>query len=67
MDRRCSYCGSDEHPLELCPKTWSGSANRRWNLYCSYCGSNKHMVEYCPKTYAGPANRRNNPNGLFLK
>ena len=26
----CSYCGSHDHPYELCPKTWGGSANRKW-------------------------------------
>jgi hypothetical protein len=25
---RCSYCGSELHTVENCPKTWGGSANR---------------------------------------
>ena len=27
----CSYCGSHDHPYELCPKTWSGNAKRTWD------------------------------------
>ncbi len=30
----CSYCGSHDHPYELCPKTWSGNAKKAWGLYC---------------------------------
>lgn len=51
--RRCSYCGSHDHPYELCPKTWSGNAKRAWGLYCTYCGSKQHSTEYCPKTWEG--------------
>jgi hypothetical protein len=25
---RCSYCGSNRHTVENCPKTWSGSSAR---------------------------------------
>ena len=63
---RCTYCGSDEHPYELCPKTWDGNARRTWGLRCGYCGSNKHSTKYCPKTWAGQINRKRNRSGLYL-
>ena len=53
---RCSYCGSELHTFENCPKTWGGSANRVV-MHCSYCGSNKHNIKACPKTFAGSSNR----------
>lgn len=53
---RCSYCGSELHTVENCPKTWGGSVNRA-HMYCSYCGSNKHNIKACPKTFTGSANR----------
>ena len=28
---RCSYCGSKEHNVEACPKTWGGNAARAWH------------------------------------
>jgi hypothetical protein len=28
---RCAYCGSKEHNVEACPKTWGGNAARAWN------------------------------------
>lgn len=28
---RCTYCGSNQHSIEFCLKTWSGPANRRRN------------------------------------
>ena len=62
----CTYCGNHDHPYELCPKTWGGSANRKWGLYCTYCGSNQHSTEYCPKTWEGQINRAKNDNGLYL-
>lgn len=62
----CSYCGSHEHPLELCPHTWGGSAKRAWGLHCTYCGSSQHDTKYCPKTWGGQINRAKNSNGLFL-
>ena len=62
----CTYCGSHDHPYELCPKTWGGSAKRAWGLYCTYCGSNQHSTEYCPKTWEGQINRAKNNNGLYL-
>jgi hypothetical protein len=64
--RRCTYCGSEEHPVELCPYTWGGSAKRAWGLRCGYCGSNLHDTKYCPYTWGGYANRRKNENGLYL-
>ncbi len=27
----CTYCGSKEHNVNACPKTWSGNAARAWN------------------------------------
>lgn len=53
---RCSYCGSGQHTINLCPKTASGQSNRR-NLHCSYCGSNRHDIVACPKTFSGNAAR----------
>lgn len=61
----CTYCGSHEHPTELCPKTWGGSAKRN-NLYCTYCGSHSHDTKYCPKTWGGQMNRAKDKNGLYL-
>jgi hypothetical protein len=26
----CSYCGSNEHDIKACPKTYGGSAARAW-------------------------------------
>jgi transcriptional regulator NrdR family protein len=54
---RCNYCGSNQHTIENCPKTWSGQANRR-TMYCSYCGSRSHNINACPKTFEGNANRK---------
>lgn len=28
---RCSYCGSRQHNVRACPKTWSGNAARAWH------------------------------------
>jgi DNA-directed RNA polymerase subunit RPC12/RpoP len=66
LNRRCTYCGSHEHPIELCPKTWDGNTKRTVGLHCAYCGSKKHDIAHCPKTYLGNINRRNNRNGLYL-
>ena len=63
---KCTYCGSNEHPYELCPKTRGGSAKRKWRLHCSYCGSNQHDTKYCPKTWGGQSNRKKNKNGFYL-
>lgn len=52
----CSYCGSKAHNINLCPKTYNGSANRA-NLRCSYCGGRDHDVKACPKTWEGNADR----------
>ncbi len=62
--RWCSYCGGG-HPVDLCPKTWGGSA-RRITLRCGYCGSSGHVTDFCPKTAAGAGNRRANPAGEFI-
>lgn len=51
----CSYCGSREHTIKNCPKTWSGQANRA-SMRCSYCGSKKHILKTCPKTFQGNGN-----------
>jgi len=53
---RCSYCGSHDHTITNCPKTWGGSANRI-SMYCTYCGSKKHNINACPKTWGGNAAR----------
>lgn len=53
---RCTYCGSGLHTQENCPKTYSGSANRKM-MWCSYCGSKSHNVKACPKTWEGNAAR----------
>ena len=53
---RCGYCGSYNHTIKNCPKTWSGSANRI-SMRCGYCGSRKHNIEACPKTWCGNAAR----------
>lgn len=38
--RRCSYCGSHDHPYELCPKTWSGNAKE----FCIKIHNNKYKT-----------------------
>ncbi|MGI8395676.1 hypothetical protein ACQZ46_11465 [Agrobacterium salinitolerans] len=50
----CTYCGSQLHTFEACPKTWNGSATRL-HLRCAYCGSSKHNYEACPKIRSHPA------------
>lgn len=52
----CSYCGSRQHTITNCPKTWQGQANRN-RMYCTYCGSREHNIAACPKTYSGNAAR----------
>lgn len=54
---RCSYCGSNLHTVENCPKTWNGQANRA-QMRCSYCGARDHNVNACPKTFGGNASRK---------
>lgn len=44
----CSYCGSHDHNIEYCPKTWDGQINLRLR-YCDYCGSKDHTYEECKK------------------
>ena len=51
----CSYCGSNKHIIDNCPKTYRGQINRR-NIHCVYCGSNKHNVTVCPHTFQGNGN-----------
>lgn len=58
---RCSYCGSQSHPLRYCPKTWGGSA-ARLHLRCDYCGGRDHNYEACPKL-----GRRGVDAGVLLK
>jgi hypothetical protein len=46
----CSYCGSHEHTIDYCPKTYCGSSNRL-HLRCSYCGGKDHNYEACTKHF----------------
>lgn len=65
----CSYCGSNAHEADNCPKTSNGSSNRA-NMRCSYCGSKKHNVNACPKTWEGNAARAWNEDSVkkdFIK
>lgn len=49
---RCGYCGSREHPIRLCPRTWAGQA-ALMHLRCGYCGG-KHEQKNCPRlAYCG--------------
>jgi hypothetical protein len=59
----CSYCGSNQHEVENCPKTWGGQISRA-KMRCSYCGSNNHNVNACPKTFEGNANRTWNEDSV---
>lgn len=52
----CSYCGSRQHNINLCPKTAAG-ASARTHLRCHYCGASGHRQEACPKTWGGNAAR----------
>ena len=52
---RCTYCGSNLHSLQNCPKTCGGQSNRN-RMHCTYCGSNKHNLNACPKTHSGSSN-----------
>lgn len=49
---RCSYCGSNGHPVSHCPKISGGSAARLY-LCCSYCGGRDHNYEGCAKHWGG--------------
>lgn len=49
---KCSYCGSQSHPLSHCPKTWGGSS-RYAQLRCTYCGGRDHNYEACTKHFGG--------------
>ena len=53
---RCIYCGSYQHTIKNCSRTWDGSVNRM-HMRCTYCGSREHNIEACPKTFAGIAAR----------
>lgn len=44
----CAYCGSNQHEIENCPKTWGGQANRN-AMRCTYCGARDHNYSSCPK------------------
>ena len=59
----CSFCGSHNHTIINCPKTWEGQGNRM-NIYCTYCGSHKHNINACPKTHDGSAKRTWNKNSI---
>jgi DNA-directed RNA polymerase subunit RPC12/RpoP len=66
---RCTYCGSEEHTVANCPKTWAGSANRA-RLRCIYCGATDHDVRACTKTWSGNAARTWSPESVadhFIK
>ena len=52
----CSFCGSHQHTIKNCPRTYSGQANRR-SMRCGYCGSTTHNINACPKTWGGSARR----------
>lgn len=52
----CSFCGSNKHTDENCPKTARGYENRG-KMHCSFCGSNQHYEIACPKTHSGSAKR----------
>lgn len=58
----CSYCGSKEHVIDNCPKTWGGQANRN-SMRCGYCGSTNHNRPACPKTVA----EHNRPSSDYVK
>ena len=53
---RCTYCGSNQHTVKNCPKTWDGQINRA-HMRCGYCGSTTHNTKACPKTWSGSCNR----------
>jgi len=53
MRYHCGYCGSKEHNIEYCSKTWGGQANRN-ALRCGYCGGRDHNADACPKKWPGP-------------
>lgn len=57
---RCGYCGSYEHTIKLCPRTYAGSV-ARMHLRCTYCGGRDHDVQACPKTHDGNAARAFHP------
>ncbi|SCX30490.1 hypothetical protein DSM25558_4971 [Agrobacterium sp. DSM 25558] len=57
---RCTYCGSNQHNYEYCPKTWGGST-ARLHLRCAYCGGQNHNYEACPKLGCA-----SNPDGVIL-
>lgn len=52
----CTFCGSHNHMIINCPKTFNGQVNRA-NMRCTYCGSHKHNINACPKTFDGSAKR----------
>ena len=56
----CSFCGSKGHNVQLCPKTWGGSAARS-QMRCTFCGSRTHNTRACPKTFDGNAARAFRP------
>ncbi|WP_293000046.1 hypothetical protein [Nevskia sp.] len=65
----CTYCGSNDHNIVLCPKTVGGSSARR-HLRCAYCGKTDHDIKACPKTYSGSAARASHPESVadhFIK
>lgn len=46
----CSYCGSKNHGIKYCPKTWAGQSNTN-NRRCTYCGDKSHERKDCPKAW----------------
>jgi hypothetical protein len=59
---RCAYCGSNEHEIKFCPKTWNGQGNLN-SRKCAYCGSREHFVDECPKTWDGQIRLREKHDG----
>lgn len=59
----CSYCGSTQHTIGLCPKTAGGSSARA-HLHCGYCGSKDHNEPACLKTQGGNAARAWQPDSV---
>ncbi|MDQ3747994.1 MAG: hypothetical protein M3367_03100 [Acidobacteriota bacterium] len=59
----CNYCGSGNHIIDNCPKTWGGQTNRA-SMHCTYCGSQHHNLPACPKTFDGNASRAWNEDSI---
>lgn len=60
----CTYCGSRQHTIKNCPKTWAGGSNRQ-QLRCGYCGEAGHNSMACPHN-ASASRRRKLNDDFFL-